>query len=87
MGGRVGAPATKRFEVGSTEGFLVYYRAALGEVHRSLARLTGGDRALTEDLSQETFLALHREAVAGRVGAVEVGWAILVARRKFLDHL
>lgn len=83
----MGAPPAQRFPVDSTEGFLAFYRASLGEVHRSLSRLTGGDRALTEDLAQETYLALHREAAAGRVSDVERGWAIVVARRKFLDHL
>jgi RNA polymerase sigma-70 factor (ECF subfamily) len=81
------ARVAPRFAVDSPDGFLTFYRHALGEVHRSLSRLTGGDRSLTEDLAQETFLALHREASAGRLAAVEMGWAIVVARRKFLDHL
>jgi len=83
----VGALTGQRFDVDSVAGFLAFYRASLGEVHRSLSRLTGGDRALTEDLAQETFLALHREASSGRLTSVQVGWAIVVARRKFLDHV
>ena len=71
----------------SPAGFRAFYRSSVGEVHRYLSRLTGGDRALTEDLTQEAFLALAREVGSGRVGDVGVGWLLVVARRKFLDHL
>lgn len=81
------APARQPFEVGTEAGLIACYRASLREVHRSLSRLTGGDRPLTEDLVQETFLALHREASTGRLETVDTGWLIVVARRKFLDHL
>jgi RNA polymerase sigma-70 factor (ECF subfamily) len=57
------------------------------EVYRYLYRLTGGDAPLTEDLVQETCLALVREARANIAFAVDVGWMIVVARRRYLDHV
>ncbi len=37
---------------------LAFYRANVVELHRYLSKLTGGDRARTEDLVQEVFVAL-----------------------------
>jgi RNA polymerase sigma-70 factor (ECF subfamily) len=49
--------------------------------------LTGGDRTLTEDLLQETCLATVRAARSGSTEDLTVGWMIVVARRRFVDHL
>ena len=56
-------------------------------VYRYLMRLTGGDRTLTEDLLQETCLATVRAARGGSTEDFTVGWMIVVARRRFVDHL
>jgi RNA polymerase sigma-70 factor (ECF subfamily) len=56
-------------------------------VYRYLSRLTGGDRALTEDLTQEVCLSLVRHASGSGAEALDVGWMIVVARRRFADHL
>ncbi len=80
-------PAEPPFAVDTPAGFVAFYRASVGEVHRYLSRLAGGDRALAEDLTQEAFLALARQAGAGRVTRVDVGWVIVAGRRRFLDHI
>jgi RNA polymerase sigma-70 factor (ECF subfamily) len=56
-------------------------------VYRYLSRLTGGDRALTEDLTQEVCLALVRHTTVSSVEGIDIGWMIVVARRRFADHL
>ena len=57
------------------------------EVYRYLMRLTGGDRSLSEDLLQETCLATVRAARSRSIDDLTVGWMIVVARRRFVDHL
>jgi len=59
---------------------------AVPDVYRYLLRLTGGDVRLAEDLVQETCLALVRSDHA-HDGTLDVGWMVVVARRRFLDHL
>jgi len=65
-------------------------RRAAPEVFRYLVRLTGGDQRLAEDLTQDACLALVRtlrRPDADPVATYDTGWLIVVARRRFLDHL
>ena len=62
-------------------------RDAIPELYRYAVRLTGGDRALAEDLVQEACLALVREVRAVPTARLEIGWLIVVLRRRYLDHL
>ena len=51
-----------------------------------LARV-GGDRALAEDLTQETYLAAARALSSGGVQIGEpIGWLFGIARHKLIDH-
>jgi RNA polymerase sigma-70 factor (ECF subfamily) len=61
--------------------------AAIPELYRYAARLTGGDRWLTEDLVQEACLAFVRQRQAGSSDEITMGWLIVVVRRRYLDHL
>jgi RNA polymerase sigma-70 factor (ECF subfamily) len=66
---------------------------AFRELHARIApRLVGylqrmtGDRALAEDLVQQSFLKVHRSRGAYVRGADPVPWIFAIARRTFLDE-
>jgi RNA polymerase sigma-70 factor (ECF subfamily) len=60
---------------------------AAPEVYRYAVRLTGGDRALAEDLVQDACVDLVRVDRSGGAAELGVGWLIVVVRRRYLDHL
>lgn len=62
-------------------------RVSVPEVHRDAIRLTGGDRALAEELVQDACLALVRTAKDDPDAVLSTGWMIVVARRRYIDHL
>jgi RNA polymerase sigma-70 factor (ECF subfamily) len=45
-----------------------------------------GDRALAEDLTQDTFAVVVEAARAGRLEALSLAWVMGVARHKMIDH-
>lgn len=63
---------------------LELYWAQVGDVHRYLLRLTGGDVARTEDLVQEVFMVLAQALADGRPPDQPVAWLISRARWVFL---
>jgi len=75
------------FPVRSANEMLEFFMRASVEVHRYVSRLTGGDQQLTEDIVQETFLALMRHHRAGEVSVIGVGWLITTARHRLIDHV
>jgi DNA-directed RNA polymerase specialized sigma24 family protein len=68
------------FSVDSPSGMLDFFVHASGEVHRYISRLTGGDEQLTEDIVQETFIALMCHRRAGDGAEMGVGWLMITAR-------
>ncbi|MEO6572131.1 MAG: sigma-70 family RNA polymerase sigma factor [Ilumatobacteraceae bacterium] len=74
-------------DVMSPAGFASFYRAHLATVYGYISRLTGGDRSLAEDLTQDTFVALTRELKRGRAECADVRWLLTVARHRFIDHV
>lgn len=74
-------------DVMSPAGFASFYRAHLATVYGYTSRLTGGDRSLAEDLTQDTFMALTRELKGGRVECADIRWLLTVARHRFIDHV
>lgn len=60
---------------------------AIPDLYRYAVRLTGGDRALAEDLVQETCLAYVASVHANAPTEVNVGWLLVVLRRRFVDSL
>ena len=60
---------------------------ALPEVYRYAIRLTGGDRSAAEDLTQDAFVELARHLRARPEDALDVGWLIVVVRRRWVDRL
>ncbi len=63
-----------------------FYDRSVREVYRYFHRATAGDRRLTEDLTQETFMACVRAAREGVTDATTMPWLMGVARHKLIDH-
>lgn len=63
-----------------------FYDRSFPDVYRYLLRATAGDRRLTEDLAQETYLACVGAARRGERDAMTMPWIIGVARHKLVDH-
>ncbi len=63
-----------------------FYDRAVREVYRYFHRATAGDRRLTEDLTQETFMACVRAVQQGQPDATTMPWLMGVARHKLIDH-
>ena len=72
--------------VSDEDRFRAWYDAALPRVYRYLAARCGGDEALAEDLTQQTFTeairARHR--FDGRSDAVT--WLCAIGRNRLIDH-
>lgn len=67
--------------------FGVWYESALPRVYRYVFHRCGRDRALAEELTQDTFVAAIRSIPrfsAGRGDAVH--WVIGIARHRLADH-
>ena len=72
---------------GDAAQFRAWYDAAMPRVYAYLYSRTGGDVALAEELTQQTFVAALRglEGYEGRADAVT--WLIGIARHKLVDHV
>src|SRR4051812_10863156 len=79
------APAGASSESTSV-AFAHFYDTSAVAVFRYLARGVFGDRAIAEDLTQETFTAVVIAARAGRAEAFTMPWVMGVARHKLVDH-
>src|SRR4051812_26779222 len=66
---------------------LEFYERTSGELYRYASRLVGGDRARAQDLVQETYLTLVRQVRGGPTEPVDIGWAVITCRSRFLDQL
>jgi RNA polymerase sigma-70 factor (ECF subfamily) len=62
-------------------------RHGVPEVFRYAVRLTGGDSAAAEDLVQEVCLDVVRAVRSNPGVSLSVGWMIVVARRRWADHV
>ena len=58
-----------------------------GRVRAFLMRLTRGERALADDLAQETYLEAHRKLAQYRGEGAFAGWLIRIAWSRFQMHL
>jgi RNA polymerase sigma-70 factor (ECF subfamily) len=71
----------------SADDLVVCYRATVAEVHRYLSKLTAGDRALTEDLTQETYAAMVASTRGRWLPEPPLPWLMVTARNAFLQRL
>jgi len=78
--------AMARFAAGEDAALAEVYDLGAPAVYTFLLRLAR-DRSLAEDLTQETFLRIHRARGLYRVGASVLPWAYTIARRLFLDSV
>ena len=72
--------------VGSPDVFAAFYDSTVADVYRYLLRAVLGNRALAEDLTQETFASVVLAVRDGRAEAYALPWVIGVARHKLVDH-
>ena len=68
------------------EQFRVFYADALPRVYGYFLYRCGGEIALAEDLTQETFLAAVAELRRGATVVSPGSWILGIARHKLLDH-
>jgi RNA polymerase sigma-70 factor (ECF subfamily) len=69
-----------------TQSFRSFYDEALPRVYGYFLHRCGGEVALAEDLTQETFVAAVRDRkVHGDVGS-PIAWVLGIARHKLIDH-
>jgi RNA polymerase sigma-70 factor (ECF subfamily) len=79
-------PTTLADLVRDEAAFRDWYERALPRVYRFLLARCGGDPALAEDLTQQTFLEAirHSEQFQGRSDLIT--WLCAIGRRKLVDH-
>jgi RNA polymerase sigma-70 factor, ECF subfamily len=75
-----------RYCDGDREAFRALYDRVAPRLFGYLRRMSG-DRALAEDLLQQTMLKIHRARHAYVRGADPLPWAYAIARRVFLDEM
>jgi len=78
--------AMARFAAGEDAALAEVYDLGAPAVLTFLLHLCR-DRPLAEDLTQETFLRIHRARGLYRSGAPVLPWAYTIARRLFLDSV
>jgi RNA polymerase sigma-70 factor (ECF subfamily) len=66
--------------------FLSGYEATAPVVFAYLCRACAGERALAEDLTQETYSAALRAFSAGTREAITAPYLLTIARNKMIDH-
>lgn len=64
-----------------------FYDLAFDIAWRYLARISGGDVALTEDLVQGVMLSVAQDLARGRSPKQDGGWITVVARNHFLNYV
>jgi RNA polymerase sigma-70 factor (ECF subfamily) len=70
---------------GDDRAFDELYRRGAARIRGFLVRLSG-DPALADDLTQETFVRIHRARGSFAAGAAALPWMFAIARNTFLDH-
>jgi RNA polymerase sigma-70 factor, ECF subfamily len=75
----------ERCATGDDRAFDELYRRAAQRVRGFLIRLSG-NASLADDLTQETFVRIHRARGSFAVGAAALPWMFAIARNAFLDH-
>jgi RNA polymerase sigma-70 factor (ECF subfamily) len=74
-----------RYAAGEDLAFDELYRRGAQRVRGFLIRLSG-DASLADDLTQETFVRVHRARGSFSAGAAALPWMFAIARNAFVDH-
>ena len=77
--------AMDRYADGDDRAFSVVFNALAPRLHGFLRRL-GGSEDLASDLTQETFIRMHRARGSFLRGTSVVPWAYAIARNCFVSH-
>ncbi len=83
--GRALTAVMDRYANGDDVAFDELYRLGAPRVRGFLLRLSG-DVALADDLTQETFLRVHRARGAFTAGAAAIPWLLAIARNALRDN-
>lgn len=78
--------AMGRYADGDARAFELVYATLAPVVHRCMVRWVG-DRDLAADLTQDTFVRVHRARDRYRTGAPVGPWVLTIARRLSIDAL
>lgn len=78
--------AMDRYARGEDGAFDEVYERGAHRVRRFLLRLCASD-ALADDLTQETFLRVHRARGSFGKGAAAIPWMLAIGRNAFRDHV
>jgi RNA polymerase sigma-70 factor, ECF subfamily len=70
---------------GDERAFDELYRRAAQRIRGFLVRLSG-DPTLADDLTQETFVRMHRARGSFAPGSAALPWMFAIARNAYLDH-
>jgi RNA polymerase sigma-70 factor, ECF subfamily len=71
---------------GREEQILATYRATIGALYGYVSRNCGGDRTLTEDITQETWLRAVREWRGRGLPDQPIAWLTTVARNLLVSY-
>lgn len=77
--------AMSRYADGDDGAFVAVHRALVERLRTFLVRMCRS-QALADDLTQETFLRMHRARGSFAPGARVVPWAYAIARNVYIDH-
>jgi RNA polymerase sigma-70 factor (ECF subfamily) len=77
--------AMDRYACGDAGSFPAIHRALQPRLLAFLTRMTGAT-SLADDLTQETFLRLHRARATFAKGGAVLPWAYTIARNVYIDH-
>jgi RNA polymerase sigma-70 factor, ECF subfamily len=77
--------AMGRFADGDEHAFGEVFAALVARLHAFLRRLCGSDE-LARDLTQETFLRMHRARASFAPNGAVVPWAYAIARNCYVSH-
>jgi RNA polymerase sigma-70 factor (ECF subfamily) len=69
------------------DDLLALYERTVDDVYRYASRLTGGHRHRTDDLVQDTYLAVMRRVRSGDPIELTAAYLIVACRSRFLDDL
>jgi RNA polymerase sigma-70 factor (ECF subfamily) len=70
----------------SPDPWAAFFDRAFNEVYRYVCRAVLGNRALAEDVTQETFASVVAAERAGQAHLDSMPWVIGIARHKLADH-
>jgi RNA polymerase sigma-70 factor, ECF subfamily len=83
--GELADTAMERYAQGDESAFAAVYDSVAPRVHAYLIRQTR-DRAVADDLLQQTLLQIHRKRGTYVAGLPVLPWAFAIARRLYIDE-